>query len=132
MVRFVFAACALLCSATPALAQVIKCVEDGKISYGSAPCTGGKDLPPVDPATAQSNTAHLKAVGDQMARERHQREAQEERERQKAAVHRRHCDRLRLRKKWSDEDAARASASQKAKAQRHARREAEVLALSCS
>jgi hypothetical protein len=133
------AALLLLSLHASADSTVYRCNSGGKISYGSVPCVGGTQLgqsvaESTGPATAGS-IQQQKALADQLERERHQREAQELRERKQAAARRLHCDKLRLHKKWRDEDAAStgasASASARAKMQRAARRSAEELALSC-
>lgn len=142
--RFALAALLLAPSHAGAQSAIYKCEQDGKVSYSSAPCSGGMALPAVASGPAASankegklppSEARLKAMADQLTRERHQREAQEERQQQRAAVRHRQCDKLRLRKKWSDEDAAKlpasASAAARGKAQRQARHQAERLALDC-
>jgi hypothetical protein len=137
MVQCLYVAALLLVSLHAAAASAVyRCDSGGKISYGSVPCTGGTVLTPATGGSAgngQPDAALLrqKSLADQLARERQQREAREEREQQKAAARRLHCDKLRLHKKWRDEDAARASASARAKLQSQARRSAEELALSC-
>jgi hypothetical protein len=137
----IYVASALLLMPLLASAQspVYKCEAEGKISYASVPCPGGAALPPAGSSATGSpgrgnpagSLARQQALADQLARERHQRDAQDERERQQAAARRLHCDKLRLRKQWRDEDLAKATASARAKMQRHARRSAEELALSC-
>jgi hypothetical protein len=133
-----FYTAALLLVSLHAAAQsaVYRCDSGGKISYGSVPCVGGTALAQATEGSGgngqpDSSVARQKALADLMARERHQREAQEQREQQKAAARRLQCDKLRLHKKWRDEDVARASASARAKMQAAARRSAEELALSC-
>jgi hypothetical protein len=143
---FLMAALLLVFLRAGAQAPLYKCELNGKVSYNSVACPNGAALPSLpDPAPAGkvegagTSTARLKAMADQMMRERQKREAKEEHEQkragQRAAVLRRQCDKLRLHKKWSDEDAASATAHApapaRAKAQRHARRQAEQLALAC-
>jgi hypothetical protein len=140
MVRHLVAAVLLLVvQHVSAQSAVYRCDSGGKVSYGSVPCVGDSATAPlvtspVEPGSRTSADGTLqrqKALADQLARERHQREAQALREQQQAAARRLHCDKLQLRKKWRDEDAAKASASARAKMQRAARRSAEELALSC-
>ncbi len=122
--------------------KVYRCDNGGKVSYASVPCADGAggvelaapaagDAVPAGMASATGSLQRQKALADQLMRERHQREAAEDRERKLAAARRLQCDKLQLRKKWRDEDAAKASASARAKMQREARRSAEELALSC-
>ncbi len=135
-------ALALVFFAGPGAAQTMyKCISAGKTSYGQTPCSSGTTLklepppapaPPRTPATPRRIDA-LRLQADQLTRERHRREADDARIEQRAASaaakRRDNCERLRLHKKWADEDAA--HARHQGKAALTARRAAEKLALAC-
>ncbi len=138
--------------AAPAAAQTVyKCTSDGKISYGQDPCSSGitvalEPAPPAPPAPSANQAAPrradaLRLQADQLTRERHRREAADERVAQRAAKaaakQRDSCAKLKLQKKWADEDAAHAAAQDTAharhpgKATLKAHRAAEKFALAC-
>ncbi len=138
MFHYIVTAALLLVSVHATAQPVYRCDSGGKVSYGSVPCASGAVMVPIEAAAGPAGKAgpdqslqRQQAMAEQLARERHRREAQEQREQQKAAVRRLQCDRLRLHKKWKDEDAAKAPASARAKLQAAARRSAERLALDC-
>jgi len=135
---------------------VYKCSAGGKISYADRPCAEGQStrLPPpaagVTPpeasavATRDARTlvefeklrlAREDKIAREKAREQNREEARAERGRQQRAraalAHRKTCDKLRLRRKWADEDAARAGGKAHDAARRKARRQAEALAVEC-
>ena len=138
---------------TAASAQgVYKCSAGGKVSYADRPCAAGQStrLPPpaagVTPpeagavATRDARTLvefeKLRLAREkEKAREQNREEARAERSRQQRAraalAHRKTCDKLRLRRKWADEDAARAGGKTHDAARRKARRQAEALAVEC-
>ena len=141
---------ALALIAVPAAAQpVYKCTSDGKISYGQVPCSGGITLAlepvPVPNQAAPRRADALRLQADQLTDERHRREAADERVAQRAAKaaarQRDNCARLKLQKKWADEDAtqyATHDATRNAARARHpdkatlkAHRAAEKFALAC-
>jgi hypothetical protein len=134
----------LLASSAPALA-IYKCESNGKVTYSDSSCPGGKimELPdtaserisPADAAKAKQQTAREKADAAHLAKERHQREASEQRQQQQAfkaaAARKKNCTTLAQRKKWAEEDAAGASAKSTEKARRNARRIAEKYEAQC-
>jgi hypothetical protein len=132
-----------------ALAQTIyKCGIDGKIEYQQQPCADGKGAelaPPAAPEPERRASAQLERDKAQLARIEHERAATEARA-QKADQHARradsraqgtsahkkqHCDRLRLRLKWAEQDQARAVGPRADALELKARRQAESLALEC-
>jgi hypothetical protein len=140
MFRFIpaLAACAL-CQAAAAQA-IYKCSVDGKISYGDQPCTSGQSIelavpkaPAPQPALAQAERARTSML--QLEKLRLARELAEQREQARAArvfaTHRQKCNRLRLQRKWADEDLARANGARMEAARIKARRQAESLAVEC-
>lgn len=135
---------------------IYKCNAGGKISYADRPCLAGTStrLPPppsgVDlpdknaVATRDARTlvefeklrlAREDKLARDKAREQAREEARVERSRQQRAraalAHRKTCDKLRLRRKWADEDALRAAGKAHDAARRKARRQAEALAVEC-
>ncbi|HAT29359.1 MAG TPA: DUF4124 domain-containing protein [Janthinobacterium sp.] len=129
----------LAVSATAGAQTVYKCDRDGKLSYASTPCADGASLAlpaPARPTTDDSaGLARQKKLADRLEKERHQREAKDEREQERAAktaaVHARQCAALKLKQKWTADDLANASDKTRARAQLKARRAAEKLALEC-
>ncbi len=118
-----------------------KCQLDGKLSYTDAPCPRGVPLAvaPAPPARSEADDAaqlrRQQLLVSQLARERHKREDKEERvqqrEQRSAASRQRACAKLRLHKKWADDDLRRATPRKSAALTRKAQRSAEALALSC-
>ena len=97
-----------LCFSAPALA-VYKCESDGKVTYGDVPCPDGKVLDITTPATSDASGRQLaqeKKALAQMEKERHKREAVEERERKSAnradAAKRKQCGALARRQARAD------------------------------
>ena len=134
----VLGTCALVQAA--AAQTIYKCTLDGKVSYGEQPCAGGRTSALVAPP-APADTAAVQALERDKARlaalqkERAVLEAREEREHARAArtaeAARLRCERLRLRLKWAEEDAARAGPETSAAARLKARRQAESVAVQC-
>ena len=137
-------------------APVYKCSSGGKISYGDRPCAHGQAeaqlAPPAGvalpgaetPATGDARTLLeleklriAKAQREQRAQEQRQkRELAEQRERQRtsraASARHKQCARLKLRHKWTADDAARSAHGPKREAALlKARRQAEQLAVEC-
>ena len=140
--RGIWTLAAALACANGALAQTInKCIEGGKISYSEQPCAAGAVSsmvnvpPPASSADAQAQTQRERALAVQLERERYQRDAadarQQAREARAAAPKIKACAKLRLRKKWADDDVASAQGKQLAAAQLKARRLVDQLALEC-
>lgn len=133
----------LLIGVCPAAsAQIIyKCENGAKISYGDQPCTSGKtsalalDAAPAPDPGLQQRLSRQKALADSIDQQRQASAAQQARfdarQRKLAAQRARQCKQLQLRKKWADEDLARASVRDTAPLRTRARRQAEQLALEC-
>ena len=138
-----FAPLLMLCAAaaSPAGAQTVhKCTLDGKVTYTEQPCAGGTVIAVPDaPAPGKSAAADLKSAkkqADALEKERRKREAAGEREdaaasRAAAARHQK-CDKLRLDRKWADEDLRRAQPQHEERARIKAQRAADKLKLSCA
>lgn len=136
----------LLLSLSAAAAAAYKCEAGGKTTYSETPCPGGKtvDLNDNDamhaasPETvqAQRQLAAEKKKVHQLETARHQREAKEARRQQSAARtdarKKQKCAALELRKKWSEEDLARATGKNTEKAKLRTRRMHEKYALECA
>lgn len=125
-----------------ATAQTIyKCENGAKISYGDQPCTSGKtselalDAAPAPDPGLQQRLRRQKALADSIDQQRQASAAQQARldarRRKLDAQRARQCRQLQLRKKWADEDLARASARDTAPLRIRVRRQAEQLALEC-
>lgn len=137
--------CAACASVHAQQAKIVKCTVDGKVTYTSEPCINGDAvvmpaLPP--PAPGATSTPELerelvqqKATLHRLETERHAREAKEEKADAQAAhaaaALKQKCAKMRLQKKWADEDAARASGANAPALKQKARHEAEALALEC-
>jgi len=138
-----FAMLCLLCQAASAQA-VYKCSHGGKISYGDRPCTAGAStrLPPP-PAGVAPPEAGAVATRDartlleleklRIARDK-QIEAEERRQdklARAAQARRKTCNKLRLRHKWAQEDAARVQGKAREAALLKVRRQRETMAVEC-
>lgn len=119
---------------------VYRCSIDGKTSYSDTPCASGTSTAletPAAPSAASPapDLARMKAESATLEKQRHAREAKDERaqgrDAARAAARRQQCDKLRLNKKWAEEDAAHATGQAVARARVKARRMAEQLALEC-
>lgn len=136
-------ACAalLLYTAAAGAQTVHKCTVDGKVSYSQQPCTAGTasviavpEAPAADPAT----TAELKRMRRESAaleKDRHKREQSDEREAERAgraaAARHQKCEKLKLDKKWADDDLRRAQPQYEERARLKAQRAADKVKLSC-
>lgn len=133
----------LWATAMVAYAQgVYKCTVDGKVSYSDAPCPAGAravtlDAPPApkaDPAAARDLKRQQKQAGA-LEKARLKQQERDERESaraaQAAAVQRKKCDKLKLTKRWADEDARRATGQATEAARLRAHRAGEAMALEC-
>jgi hypothetical protein len=120
---------------------VYKCTVDGKVSYSDAPCAAGASVvleapatPPADPA-AGATLRNQQKQADTLQKTRLKREEREERDAARAAkdaaVQRKKCDQLKLKKRWADEDARRATGSATEAARLRAHRAGEAMALEC-
>jgi hypothetical protein len=121
---------------------VYKCTADGKVSYSDAPCPNGAQeatlstpaAPAPDPAAGAVLRKQQKQA-DMLEKARLKREEREDREAasaaKSAAVQRKKCDQLKLKKRWADEDARRATGQATEPARLRAHRAGEAMALEC-
>jgi len=145
MFRYPFMLAAVLFSTGLHAQTVYKCSAGGKTSYADRPCAQGtsKTLPPppagisaADTLGPQGGDARTLLALEKARIAREQEQAREERGQARQAratrVHRQKCDKLRLRRKWADEDLARSVHGRAYEAARtKARRAAESLAVEC-
>jgi len=124
---------------------VYKCSVDGKTSYSDRPCAHGasKTLPPppagisaADTLGPQGGDARTLLELEKMRMEREKQTARDERDQARLAraahAKRQKCDKLRLRRKWAEEDLARTAHGPAHEAARiKARRQLETLAVEC-
>jgi len=121
---------------------VYKCTADGKTTYGDAPCPAGAqaatlDTPAAPPrdAAAAGTLRRQQKQADALEKARLKREEREERDSarasQVAAVQRKKCDKLKLNKRWADEDARRATGQATEAARLRAQRAGEAMSLEC-
>ncbi|MES2150555.1 MAG: DUF4124 domain-containing protein [Pseudomonadota bacterium] len=136
---------ALCASAAAQTQRIVKCTVEGKVTYTSEPCVNGSAvvLPAQAPAApeAQQSAATVrelerqKALLHKLEEERHAREAKDQKADEQAArtsaAHKQHCEKLRLQKKWADEDLAKASNAALEALRSKARHQAELLASEC-
>jgi hypothetical protein len=136
----------VLGSSLSAHAQTVyKCSVDGKTSYSDRPCAHGASnaLPPLpagipaaDTSGFQTGDARTLLELEKMRIERDKKTARDERDQARLArsahAKRQKCDKLRLRRKWAEEDLARTAHGPAHEAARvKARRQAESLAVEC-
>lgn len=141
----------LCCLLSPALAApplsaspVYKCTAGGKTTYSDRPCAAGPStvLPPpaagIRPEGAESVATQDSRTLLELEKMRMQREKEDAlaarsqaRTAKTLAAKRKQCDRLALRRKWADEDLARAQGKARDPARVKARRAAETLAIEC-
>jgi hypothetical protein len=121
--------------------KLYKCRVDGKLVYSGAPCKGVPstpvdvpDAPRPDPAVAQELKRQEAALA-KLEKERKVREAQEKRftdsDERLAAGRRDRCDKLRLQKKYADEEVAAAVGLETQALKEKAMRVAEYVAAEC-
>jgi hypothetical protein len=124
---------------------VYKCSADGKTSYSDRPCAHGasKAMPPPPAGISAADTLGpqggdartlLELEKARIAREKNTVREERAQARLARAAHARHqkCDKLRLRRKWAEEDLARTVHGPAHEAARiKARRQAESLAVEC-
>ncbi len=134
---------ACLLAGAASAATVYKCTEGGKVSYNDRPC-GATAVVLAAPSTPGDPAATAEAI-ERIARERSllqgiekeravraEQEARQAAQAQRAAaLERRRCDKLRLQRKWADEDIARAGRDDAERARLKARRQGEALAVEC-
>ncbi|HEX5341335.1 MAG TPA: DUF4124 domain-containing protein [Duganella sp.] len=121
---------------------VYKCTADGKVSYSDVPCAASATAttleapaaPSADPA-AGAELRRQQKQADTLQKARLKREEREDRESARAAkdaaVQRKKCDQLKLKKRWADEDARRATGPATEAARLRAHRAGEAMALEC-
>lgn len=129
-----------LASSTAAATTIYKCREGGTVSYHDRPCSQGAVALQVQAAQAPApevlqrlarERAMLKQIEDARAAREEQSMRDEARAQKAAAALQRRCDKLRLQRKWADEDIARAGRDESERARTKARRQAEALAVEC-
>ncbi|ALK97152.1 hypothetical protein AB595_15885 [Massilia sp. WF1] len=138
----VLAACAC-CTILHAQA-VYKCQSEGKTAYSDRPCAHGASSAMPPPAGISLSDTLGPQGGDartllELEKARIAREKSQEkegrvqvREARLIQAQRKKCDRLRLRRKWAEEDLARTAHGPKHEAARlKLRRQAEALAVEC-
>lgn len=123
---------------TAPASAVYKCESAGKVSYNDLPCDGGKALDlNTAPAADSAGAAHVqeKRKLKALERERHRREAAEERDLKKAskesAARHRKCETYARRQKWANEDVAKSTGIANEKAKRKAQRITEEYEAKC-
>ncbi|RFP13691.1 MULTISPECIES: DUF4124 domain-containing protein [unclassified Duganella] len=122
---------------------VNKCTVDGKVSYSDLPCPANAAsattlavpiAPAADPAAA-ADLARQRKEAAKLEKARHQHEDQDARAADKAAqaavAQRKRCGKLKLNKRWADEDVVRASLPNLDNAKLRAKRAGDTLALEC-
>lgn len=129
----VAAACALH---APAHAELYKCHEGGRVSYSDRPCAGAgapfavRAAPAPDPDAA-ARLERARATLLALEKTRAEQSQVDERAERAAQARRTLCDKLRLQRRWADEDLARSRGDARDAARIKARRQAETLALQC-
>lgn len=145
MMRILFFLAACLCSAGLHAQDVYKCSAGGRTSYSDRPCTEGasRTLPPPQAGISPADTMGpqggdartlLELEKARIAREKaaEKQGKVEVRQARAAQAQRRKCDKLRLRRKWAEEDLARTAHGPKQEAARiRLRRQLEALAVEC-
>lgn len=133
---------ALLLPGSASHAQTVhKCTVDGKVTYTEQPCQAGTaaviavpEAPPPNPGAA-TDLKRMQKEARALERDRHRREAASDREQQQAArtaqARSKQCAKLRLEKKWADDDVRGALVQNLDRAKTRAQRAADRLALEC-
>jgi hypothetical protein len=129
-----------LASSTAAAGTIYKCKEGGRTSYHDQPCGHAALALKVQAAPAPApealrriarERAMLQEIEDLRAAREERAARDNVRAQRAAAALKRRCDRLRLQRKWAEEDLARAGRDQAEGARIKARRQAEALAVEC-
>ena len=129
----------LLSTAAPAWA-VFKCDSGGQVTYTDLPCDDGKTLDVAPTASADTADASRQVAQERkrlktLERERHKREAAEQRELKKASSQRaarhRKCAAHARRQRLANEDVARTAGIANEKARRKAQRITEAYEAEC-
>ena len=130
---------AMLCSGASAQ-TLYKCSVGGKITYSGKPCAGkvtAIEVPPAPPPNpdAANDLARDKTESARLQKQRQAREAQEQRDQavldRTAGARAQRCAKLRLQKKWAEEEAGKAVGAKREAAQEKAGKQAELMALEC-
>ncbi len=132
----------LLLSLCPPALAIYKCENGGKIAYSDTPCPDGtlikaaSGAPSADDSRqGQKQLAQQKAEAQRLEKERHQREAIEEKQQQQnartLAARQKKCAASALRVQWAQDDARQAAGKAAPKATQKARRAAEKHELEC-
>src|SRR5471030_1447171 len=133
----------LFASATAGAQTIYKCTADGKPTYSDTPCQAGTSAvidvprpPQVDTSLDTSaDLARTEKLSAQMEKERHKREAQDEREQERSAkaadAQRKKCDAARLKQKEAEQAASNASLKKYERAQATAARAADAASAEC-
>ncbi len=134
-------ASALAVASVPVHAQVYKCTVGGKVAYSQTPCERGTETVLAAPAApapgpdAARDLQRMQLESAKLQQRRLKREALQEREDARldraAGVRRQKCDKLRLARKWADDDVRRAPPQAADAARLKASRAAERLAVEC-
>jgi len=130
-------------SATAGAQTIYKCTVDGKPTYSDTPCQAGTSAvidvprpPQVDTSLDTSlELARREKLSAQMEKERHKREAQDEREQERSAraanAQSKKCDAARLKQKEAEQAVNDASIKKYEHAQANAARAADAASLEC-
>lgn len=120
---------------------VHKCTVEGKVTYTEQPCQAGTaaviavpEAPPANP-NAAADLKRMQKEASTLERERHRREAADDRAQQQAAraaqARHKQCAKLKLEKKWADDEVRGALVQNLDRAKTRAQRAADKLALEC-
>lgn len=130
----------MLCASATADAQPLyKCTVDGKPTYSDTPCKAGTstviDVPRPPKIDTSGDLARTEKLSAQMEKERHKREAHDEREQERAAkaadAQRKKCDAARLKQKEAEQAASNATLKKYERAQANAARAADAASAEC-
>jgi hypothetical protein len=132
---------AAMAPAAASAQTVHKCTVDGKITYTEIPCQGGQasviavPTAPAPPESGPVDLKRLKKEADALEAARHRKEAAEDRA--DAATNRvlakRHatCERLKLEKRWAEQDFRRATPAREEAARIKVQHAGDKLKLAC-
>jgi hypothetical protein len=129
-------------AATAGAQTVYKCTADGKVTYTETPCQSGTSTvlaapaaPAQSPEAAAAELARQQRLSKQLEQDRHRAEAKDARDMDRVAraadARQAKCNKLKLNKKWADDDLKGAPVGRVEAAQRKARHAAEQLKLGC-
>lgn len=129
-------------AATAGAQTVYKCTVDGKVTYTETPCQNGSSTvlaapaaPTRSPEAAAAELARQQRLSKELERDRHRAEAKDARDMDRVAraadARQAKCNKLKLNKKWADDDLKGAPVGRVESAQRKASHAAEQLKLGC-